>query len=155
MSKFCRFRGDSALRMIATCALIFLASTGLKAQSGWKTVKDKTGSCQISVPPNWTPLSTPGLVNSPQGKTMMVLSGHRQYRPFDAETLKMMKVDKVLENSATRAVWVTKEVGNSSNVGYHAEAPGKTNSCVAEFSLPSNTPEDDAKKIAFSLSKTP
>jgi hypothetical protein len=155
MSKLCRFRADGALRMIATCALIFLASTALKAQSGWKTVKDKTGSCQISVPPNWTPLSTPGLVNSPQGMTSMVVSGHRQYRPFDAETLKMMNIDKVLENSAIRALWIGKQVGNSPNVSYHVETPGKTNSCIAQISLPSNTPEDDAKKIAFSLSKTP
>jgi hypothetical protein len=141
--------------MMATCALIVLASTALKSQSGWKTVKDKTGSCQISVPPDWIPLSNPGFVNSPQGRTSIVTSGHRQYRPFGAETLKMMNIDKVLETSATRALWVSKAVGNSSYVGYHVETLGKSNSCIAEISLPANTPEDDAKKIAFSLSKTP
>jgi hypothetical protein len=155
MSKLSRFRADGVLRITATCALIFLASTALKAQSGWKTVKDKTGSCQISVPENWTPLSTPGFVNSPQGRTSIVTSGHRQYRPFNAETLKMMNIDKVLENSETRALWVNKAVGNSPNVSYHVETLGKTNSCIAEISLPSGTPEEDAKKIAFSLSKTP
>jgi hypothetical protein len=142
-------------RQLLTLTSILLAATALSAQPGWKTVKDKTGACQISVPPSWTPLSTPGLVNSPQGMTSMLTSGHRPYRPFSAETLKVMNVDKVLENSATRALWANKPVGNPPHVTYHVETPGKTDSCIAEIPIASNSADDDAKKIALSLSKTP
>jgi len=154
MNNLKKSHGQSAFRSVLTLASILLVAATLNAQSGWKTVKDKTGGCQISVPPNWTPLSELGLVNSPQGTTSMVISGHRQYRPFSAETLKVMNIDKVFENSPARSFWIYKPVGNTPHANYHVETPGKTNSCVAEISLPSNTGEDDAKKIALSLSKT-
>lgn len=134
---------------------VFLMAAPLAAQTGWHTVKDKTGACQMSYPSNWTPLSQPGLVNSPQGRTSMVLSGQRPYRPYSPETLKMLAVDKVIENSASRALWSGKAAGNPPFVIYHVESPGKSNSCVAQITVPSNASEDDVKKIALTLSKTP
>ena len=98
----------------ALMLIVLFAATRLNAQAGWQTVKDKTGSCQISVPPNWTLLSAPGLVNSPQRTTTRLISGNRRFRPFSAETIKVLNVDKVFENS-----------------------------------------EDDAKRIALSLSRIP
>ena len=79
----------------------------------------------------------------------------RRFKPFSATTLKIASIDKVFENSATRVFYVTKPAGNPSGVIYHVEAPGKVNSCIAEIDLPPNTLEDDAKKIAISLSRTP
>jgi PPE-repeat protein len=155
MNKFCGASGEAVCRGIMTFTLIVLASTALNAQSGWKTVKDKTGSCQISVPPTWTPLSIPGLVNSPQQKTSMLTSGNRPFRPFSDQTFKVLNVGKVLENSATRILYADKPSGNPAYVNYHVEVPGKVNSCIAQITLQANTPEDDAKAIAFSLSKTP
>jgi hypothetical protein len=143
---------------ISSILLAFLSigfsSSALKAQSGWKTVKDRTGSCQISVPPNWTPLSTPGMVNSPQSRTTMVASGHRPYRPFSKETLTVLGVEKTFENSATRALYVGKPSGTPPFVNFHVEVPGKTNSCIAQITMPLGS-DEDAKKIALTLTRTP
>jgi hypothetical protein len=150
---FTRRKADAM--KFALILLVLIASTVLNAQSGWKTVKDETGSCQISVPPTWTPLSQPGFVNSPQHIATVVTSG-MNFKPFDALTLKMLGIDKLFENSATRIFYVTKPGGNPLHVGYHVEVPGKAHSsCIAEIALPPNTLEDDAKKIALSLSRTP
>jgi hypothetical protein len=154
MGRFYRSCRKAACSGIATFSLIALTSTLLNAQSAWKMVEDKTGSCQMSVPPNWTELSEPGLVNSPQGFTTMLTSGHRPFRPFSAETIKVMNIDKVFENSPTRIFYAGKPAGNPPKVNYHVEAPGKLNSCIAQITLPLNS-EEDAKRIAASLSKTP
>lgn len=147
-------RKTEAMKFTLLFALL-LVTTDLNAQSGWKTVKDKTGSCQISVPPNWTLLSVAGYVNSPQRTTTMLISGNTRFSPFSAGTLKVLNVDKVFENSATRIFYVGKPGGNPPLVSYHVEAPGKVNACIAQITLPLNTLEEDAKKIALSLSKTP
>jgi hypothetical protein len=139
----------------ALLLVLLFVSTDLSAQSGWKTVKDKTGSCQISVPPSWTLLSVAGYVNSPQRTTTMLISGNTRFSPFSAGTLKMLNVDRVFENSATRIFYVGQPGGNPPLVSYHVEAPGKVNDCIAQITLPPNTLEEDAKKIALSLSKTP
>jgi hypothetical protein len=155
MTKTFRLCGGVACKGIVTFALILLASNVLSAQSGWKTVKDKTGLCQISVPPSWTLLSEAGQVNSPLRTTTMVLSGHRPFRPFSDETIRVLDVGRVFENSATRIFYVGKPGGDPALLNYHVEAPGKANSCIAQITLPPNSLEDDAKKIALTLSKAP
>ena len=135
---------------------MLLASSTLFAQSGWKTVKDKTDACKISVPPNWTLLSTAGMANSPQNTSTIVIRGNTHFSHFSDMTLKMLNIDKVFENSASRIFYVTKPgSGNPSLVTYHVEVPGKGNSCIAEIYLRPNTLEDDARKIALSLSPVP
>ena len=146
------FSKSIRLRLVFT---VLLVSPILNAQTGWKTVKDKTGSCQISVPPTWTLLSVPGLVNSPQQKTTILTSGNRPFHPFSDQTFKVLNVDKVLENSSARIFYADKPSGNPAYVTYHVEAAGKVNSCIAQITLQANAPEDDARKIASSLAKTP
>ncbi len=67
----------------------------------------------------------------------------------------MLNVDQLFENSAKRIFYVTKPNGNPPLVAYHAEAPGKVNSCVLQISLQAHTLEDDARKIGLSLSRVP
>ena len=135
--------------------LILFAATDLNAQPGWQIVKDKTGSCQISVPPSWELLALAGHVNSPQHTTTMLISGNRPFRPFSDETIRVLNVDKVFENSTARILYRTKPGGSPPLVNYHVEAPGKVNACIAQITLPANIAEDDAKRIALSLSKAP
>ena len=85
----------------------------------------------------------------------MVISGHRPFRPFSEQTMKMLNVDHVYENSPKRIFYANKPSGNPPLMNYHVEAPGKENSCILEITLPPHTLEDDASKIAMSLSKTP
>lgn len=123
----------------------------LTAQPGWKTIKDKTGACQISVPSSWTEQSIPGHVASPVSTGGMVITGTSPFKPFRSDTLKILGVEKVYENSAARSFYVTKPNGTPPQINYHIEAPGAGNRCIAEISLPSNYSEDEAKKIGMSL----
>lgn len=130
-------------------ALVLLLPSMLAAQAGWKTVKDKTGTCQISVPPNWVLLSTPGMVNSPESTTTMVMSGTSPFRPFSSETLTMLDIDKLYENTAQRSFYRTKP-SSSGYVNYHIEVPGNGKRCIAQLTLSTKYSEDEAKKIAMS-----
>jgi hypothetical protein len=130
-----------------------LALTGplLSAPPDWKITKDKTGVCQLLVPPQWTLLSTPGHVNSPESTTTAVLIGNRPYRPFGDETLRMLNVDKVYENTSKRSFYVTRPNETSKLVNYHVEVPGIQNACVAQITLSTRYPEEEAKQIALTL----
>lgn len=132
-------------------AILLLAPTLLSAQSGWKTVKDKTGVCQIQVPPSWALLSNPGQVNSPESTTTTVLAGLRPYRPWSSETMARLNIDKTYENSAQRSFYRTKPSAGSDRVNYHVEVPGNGKACVAQISLSLKYSEDEAKKIAMTL----
>ena len=136
------------------CVLaLILLSPALFAQPGWKTIKDRTGACQISVPPYWTPLSMPGYANSPDHTATRILVGISPFRPFSDTTLKMLNIGTLFENSAQRSFWVTNPNGGSpSLVTYHVETPGKGNRCVAEVALPPQHYVDEAKKTAMSVS---
>jgi hypothetical protein len=129
---------------------MLLFSPVLVAQPGWHTIKDKTGSCQLSVPPNWTVLSTPGHAASPDHMDTTVAVGLRAYKPFSDETLKML-AETVFENSAERSFYLAKS-SNPKALSYHVEAPGRTNACIAQISATPSTSRDDIKKIALTLS---
>jgi len=84
--------------------------------------------------------------------TTMVIVGLRPYKPFHEETLKMLGVEKVFENSDKRSFFVTKPKGTPALVNYHVEAPGRANACIAQVTAtPSYSPEE-IKAIALSLS---
>ncbi len=142
------------MRLISVFAVLMFFSGLLSGQAGWKTVQDKTGACQLSVPPTWTLLSGPGGANSPEHTTTRVIVGMRPFKKFREDTLKMLDVDQVYENSETRLFYVTKPGGTPPLVNYHVETAGKGNRCVAEITLSPHSREDEAKKIAMSLSAT-
>jgi hypothetical protein len=126
-------------------------STLLMSQPGWHTIKDKTGSCQLSLPPNWTILSLPGHASSPDHMGTTLISGHRPYRPFSEETLRVLHPDTVFENSPKRSFYA-KKASDATSVSYHVEVPGSANACVAEISATSSYSQDEIKKIALTLS---
>ncbi len=82
-----------------------------------------------------------------------VIARDRAYKPFSEETIRVLNVDKVFENSTHRIFYSTKPNGTPPSMNYHVEAPGRPNtSCIAQISsTPSNSLEE-AKKIAASLS---
>lgn len=127
-----------------------LISLPLMTQSGWHTIKDKTGACQMLVPPDWTVLSTPGHAASPDHLDTTIILGSRPYRPFSDETLKMM-AETVFENSAERSLYLQKSTGGKV-VGYHVEAPGRANACIAQITASRSYPLDSIKKIAATVS---
>jgi len=132
---------------------MLLSSALLLAQPGWHTVKDKTGACQVSVPPNWTILSIPGQVSSPEHMTTITETGLRPYRPWSPETLKMLNIDKVFENSATRSFYVTRPTkGTPALVNYHVEVPGGAKGCILQITATPSYSQQEIKAIALSLS---
>ncbi len=137
--------------MRAIIGLLFLSAI-LSSQPGWQTVKDRTGACQLSVPGNWSVLSTPGHVSSPSHLGTTVISGNRAFRPFHESTLKMLGIDKLFENSAQRIFYSTKPHGTPPLMTYHVEAPGRTMSCIAEITSTPSYSLEEVKKIAASLS---
>jgi len=132
---------------------MLLSSALLLAQPGWHTVKDRTGACQVSVPPTWTILSTPGWVSSPEHMATMVLEGHRRYTPWSPETLKVLDVDKVFENSGKRSFYVTRpSKATPALVNYHVEVPGGAKACILQITAtPSYSPQE-IQAIALGLS---
>lgn len=130
---------------------LFVLPVVLLGQPGWHTVKDRTGKCQISVPPTWEVLSEPGRAASPEHMATTVIVGHRPYEPWSEGTLKALNVDKVFENSATRSFYVTKASKTSAAIIYHIEVPGPGNDCIAEVPVSPSHSLDEIRKIALSL----
>jgi hypothetical protein len=128
-----------------------LFSALLMSQPAWHSIKDKTGSCQLSLPPNWTILPLPGHASSPDHMGTTLISGQRPYRPFSEETLRVLHPDTVFENSPKRSFYA-KKVPNATAVSYHIEVPGSANACVAEIGATPSYSLDEIKKIALTLS---
>ena len=128
-----------------------LFSAMLMGQSGWHAIKDKTGACQILVPPNWTVLSNPGNASSRDHMRALVRQGPSAYSPWDDETLKMLNIDKLFENSAKRSFYVTKPGGSPPSFLYHVEVPGGPNACIAEISAKPSSNQEEMRRVASSL----
>ena len=119
--------------------------------AGWKVIKDRSGTCQISVPSNWTALSTPGFVNSPESTTTILTASEQPYAPFQDDTLKTLNIGKLYENSTSRIFYVSKPDETLGHIRYHIEVPGNTNACIAEITLTTRYSEDEAKSIAMTV----
>jgi hypothetical protein len=119
--------------------------------AGWKVIKDRSGTCQISVPSNWTALSAPGFVNSPESTTTILTASQEPYAPIPDGVLKTLNIGKLYENSASRFFYVSKPQDASGHISYHIEVPGKMTACIAEMTLTVSYSEEEAKKIAMTL----
>ena len=93
-----------------------VCSASVFAEAGWQTLKDKTGSCQLSVPANWF-LSQAGHAASPENMGTTVIEGRVAYHPFHFSPgeLKVLNIDTVFENSAQR-VFLRRQVRVHSSV---------------------------------------
>src|ERR1019366_9353663 len=116
----------------ALILLVLFVSTALNAQSGWKTVKDnKTGSCQMSVPPSWSMIpGTPGQVASPEHLMSVLLSD------YPRSAVPMTDADKPTTQGA---------------ITYHVNVPMAKHVCAAELTVKVGHSEDEIKKIAATV----
>lgn len=150
-----KIRGRSLFRVSAYFGALLLVTQSIDAQSAWINIKDKTNVCQISVPPTWSKLGSPGMANSPDGTTMQIMASGHHFGPFGSETLSLLNIGKVYENSAARILYVTKPNGGTPQlITYHVEVPGRQGSCVAQIPLKPQYSEEEARKIALSLAPT-
>jgi hypothetical protein len=108
----------------------------LSAQPGWKVVKDRTNSCQISVPENW-------------GQSVVMVRSDGKVRVFSAETQTMV-AERMLENTPKLVFYVMKShpaPGAQPLVTYQASVPGNGYHCTAQINVKPDYPEDQVKRI--------
>lgn len=108
----------------------------LAAQPGWKVVKDRTNSCQISVPENW-------------GLSVVMVRSDGKVRVFSAETQTLV-AERMLENTPKLVFYVMKShpaPGAQPLVTYQASVPGNGYHCTAQINVKPDCPEDQVKRI--------
>ena len=124
-------------KCLVTFGLTLLCLTAsLSAQPGWKVVKDRTNSCQISVPENW-------------GQSVFTVRSNGKVRVFDAQTQAMV-VERMLENTPKLVFYIMKTPstqGAKPLVTYQASVPGNGYHCTAQINVKPDYPEDQVKRI--------
>ena len=124
-------------KYLVTFGLTLLCLTAsLSAQPGWKVVKDRTNSCQISVPENW-------------GQSVFTVRSNGKVRVFDAQTQAMV-VERMLENTPKLVFYIMKTPstqGAKPLVTYQASVPGNGYHCTAQINVKPDYPEDQVKRI--------
>jgi hypothetical protein len=127
----------SAFAVLTFAVVVSTNSTG---QSGpnWTTTKDRTGSCQISVPKNW-------------GQPVTLVKGTGKVRTFSPETQKMV-ADKMLENTEKRVFYILKSAPTAKpSTTYQVSVPGDGFHCTAQLIVQPSHSEDEVKRIAATL----
>jgi hypothetical protein len=120
------------------CGLLVatLIPTNSVAQAGpdWMTTKDRTGSCQISVPRNW-------------GQSATLVKSNGRVRTLNQETQKMYS-QRMLENTEKRVFYVMKSTpGPRPVTAYMVSVPGGGFHCTGQLVVQPSYPEDEVKKI--------
>jgi hypothetical protein len=124
-------------KYLATFGLTLLClPVSLSAQTGWKVVKDRTNSCQVSVPENW-------------GQSVVMVRSDGKVRVFSAETQAIV-AERMLENTPKLVFYVMKThatQGAQALVTYQASVQGNGYNCTAQINVKPDYPEDQVKRI--------
>jgi hypothetical protein len=143
--------------LAAFVAVLTVATSGFTAQSapsnGWQTIKDKTGVCQMSVPANWSTIpGTAGQVASPEHIVSVLLAGFkRSPAPMTDAEKHQFAVDRIIEDSAKRWLYITKPVPSQKIIAYHVNVPIAGHVCAAILTVKADHSEEEIKKIADSV----
>ncbi len=127
------------------------------AEPAWKTVKDPSGACQISIPPNWSVKDlNSGTALFKDAKTAVAVVTSVTGRPFaqlSESVRKQIGPDKVYENTEGR-VFYADQIAKTSNsmTGINVRVPLEGGICSSRVMFIPAVPEDVAKKIALSVS---
>jgi hypothetical protein len=143
----------SVLMTTALAATVSAASI----PAGWTTIKDLKGACQAGIPPDFKPNPNfkglgegPGQVISIQ----LVSQAGGTVKPLNDMTQKIVKVDKMFENSTSKLFYSTaplKGHDGKTSTGWHITVTGNGGTCTAEITLLPGASEDLARKIADTL----
>ena len=135
-------------------AALALVSTAVAQPRGWLSIKDKTGACQMAVPPDWH-INThiPNMATAPDlsDVTISAQSG-KEVRPIPEGAQSVLGVDKMIENTPKRVFWAGKPVSYPPSsppvVAYHVTTPGKGGTCVGQITVKAGTADTLVKQIA-------
>jgi hypothetical protein len=142
------------VRLFTIVAVLGLASIAGAQPKGWQVIKDKTGVCQMAVPPDWhVNAQIPNMATSPDISDVMISAqAGKEVRPIPAGAQTVLGVDKMIENSQKRVFWAGKAVSYPPSsppvIAYHVTTPGKGGTCVGQITVKVATPETLVRQIA-------
>jgi hypothetical protein len=142
-------------RFASLLAITAATVTG-QSPAGWKMLHDKTNSCMVSVPADWTvSAGSPWMANAPKddGDIQIVSSAGRTVKPFNEMAQKALMVDKMFDNTPQRVFFSNPATKSDKPLTpYHVTVPGKGGTCTALISARPGLSEETVKKIAATLS---
>lgn len=143
----------TAIAFFGTAAVSLLPG---QTPTGWKSIKDKTGVCQMSVPANWTVSpQLPSMATAPDQSDAVILAQPGKIKPMNEVVQKAVGAEKVLENTEDRLFWAGKPTsfpaGAPPVTAYHVTVPSKNGTCVAQIAVKAAIPESEVRKIAATV----
>lgn len=119
-------------------------------------MKDLKGVCQAGAPGDFKPdPNFPGLAKGPGDSIeVQLLSSAAPVKPLMETVAKMMNIDKLVENTPQRVMYVQKpaKVRDGRTVtGWTVKVPRGTGNCSAVITVVPGGQEDVVKKIAATL----
>lgn len=148
------------MREFTVSALVLLCSLAAPAQtpSGWKPIKDAKSLCQISVPPDWSPLgeANGAAVYKDATTAIAVVTAQpgQEFKPLTPGFLRSMGLPaaRIFENSTKRIFYQDETSrGPDDRSAFSVSVPARTGSCSCHVAFLPSVSEDLAKKIALSL----
>lgn len=123
--------------------------------AGWKTIKDKSGACQMAVPSEWkVSAELPSTAQAPDNSDATVIARPgNTVKPMGEPAQQALMIDKMIENTPQRVFYADHPTKSAKPLtGYHVTVPGKGGTCVAMITMEPGHTEDEVKKIATTLS---
>jgi hypothetical protein len=145
---------------VVLVSMVFSSSTISKAAApdGWKILIDRSKTCQISVPSDWTvDKFSPSSAGAPDNKSSMTMHASPNQTLSAAKgTFEMMyPPKKVIEDSATRAWIAYKGDGvavDSPEVNWYVAISVKSSVCAVQIDFKNPSSETMMKQLAESMS---
>jgi hypothetical protein len=149
------------VRPLLLCVLVISACAQTVPQ-GWKVIHDGKMSCQIAVPPDWTPFtegSGAAVFHDATTAIAVVTSQPGQtFKPLTESQLRMLGVvrERIFENSAKRLFYQDRVAPSSDDSNaFSAMVPGKDGTCSCHIVFGRDISEDTARKITLSVGPVP
>ena len=153
------------MRYLGLLALLSLTLPGASEHTtppAWKTLRDVKGSCQISVPEDWTAAhensGSAVLQDSSNEIAVVTTQPGQTFKPLTESMQKLMRIpkEKMFENSAMRIFYQDKVARSLEDTNaFSVMVLGKSGTCSARVVFLSSVSEETAKKIALSLGPVP
>jgi len=148
------------VRLLTILAALGLASIAGAQPKGWQIIKDKTGVCQMAVPPDWhVNPQVPNMATSPDISDVMISAqAGREVRTIPDGAQQVLGVDKMIENTTKRVFWAGKATSYPPSsppvIAYHVTTPGKGGTCVGQITVKVGTSDALVKQIADTVGPT-
>ena len=149
------------MRICGVFTLLLLLAPPTWAQTvpaGWKVVKDPKATCQIAVPPEWTPWSNnTGAAVYLETTTALAVVTNQPGQEFKALSQSMQKMldipkERMFENTAKRVFYQEKvSAGAEDPNAYSASVPGGMGTCSCRVVFLPSISAETVKKIVLTL----